>query len=95
MTRSLKRTEYPTASPIEVPSSLGDPLGDGAGGDPTGLGVADHAVDAAARPARQSFGSWVLLPDPVSPATTMTWWSRIASIEFVRVALRSAATRGP
>ena len=24
---------------------------------------------------RQSFGSWVVLPDPVSPATTITWCS--------------------
>jgi hypothetical protein len=27
------------------------------------------------RPAsRQNFGSWVLLPDPVSPATIITGW---------------------
>ena len=26
---------------------------------------------------RQIFGSWVVLPDPVSPATTTTWWSRM------------------
>ena len=36
------------------------------------------------RPAsRQSFGSCVLLPDPVSPATITTWWSRIAASELV------------
>ncbi len=28
---------------------------------------------------RQIFGSWVVLPDPVSPATITTWWSRIAA----------------
>ena len=28
---------------------------------------------------RQILGSWVVLPDPVSPATMTTWWSRIAS----------------
>src|SRR6266511_3250632 len=28
---------------------------------------------------RQIFGSWVVLPDPVSPARTTTWWSRIAA----------------
>src|SRR4029077_15924799 len=28
---------------------------------------------------RQIFGSWVVLPDPVSPATTTTWLSRIAA----------------
>src|SRR5688500_7333413 len=32
------------------------------------------------RPASSSIlGSWVLLPDPVSPATTTTWWSRMAA----------------
>jgi hypothetical protein len=60
------------------PDLLGHPLGDRAGGDPAGLGVADHPVDAAAG-SRHSFGSWVLLPDPVSPATITTWWSRIAA----------------
>ena len=28
---------------------------------------------------RQIFGSWVVFPDPVSPATITTWWSRIAA----------------
>ncbi len=28
---------------------------------------------------RQIFGSWVVLPEPVSPATTTTWWSRMAA----------------
>ena len=28
---------------------------------------------------RQILGIWVVLPDPVSPATTTTWWSRIAA----------------
>ena len=28
---------------------------------------------------RQILGSWVVLPEPVSPATTTTWWSRIAA----------------
>ena len=33
-----------------------------------------------ARPnSRQILGSCVLLPEPVSPATTTTWWSRIVS----------------
>ena len=62
---------------------LGDPLGDAAGGDPPRLGVADHRPTGAAgspRPsARQILGSCVVFPDPVSPATITTWWSRIAS----------------
>ena len=28
---------------------------------------------------RQIFGSWVVLPEPVSPATMTTWWSRMAA----------------
>src|SRR5690606_40739088 len=33
------------------------------------------------RPARrQILGSWVVLPEPVSPATTTTWWSRMAAV---------------
>ena len=35
---------------------------------------------ATPRPSsRQIFGIWVVLPDPVSPAITTTWWSRIAA----------------
>ena len=64
---------------------LGDALGDGARGDPAGLGVADHA--RVPRPSsRQIFGSWVVLPDPVSPATTTTWWSRISAAISSRTA---------
>ncbi len=38
--------------------------------------------DCVRRPrpsSRQIFGSWVVLPDPVSPATITTWWSLIAA----------------
>ena len=28
---------------------------------------------------RQIFGSWVVFPEPVSPATMTTWWSRMAA----------------
>ena len=57
---------------------LGDALGDGAGGDAAGLGVADQP--RTPRPgSRQIFGIWVVLPEPVSPATTTTWWSRMAA----------------
>src|SRR4051794_15669266 len=42
----------------------------------------------AVRPSsRHSFGSCVVLPDPVSPATTTTWWSRIALSRSSRRAL--------
>ena len=32
---------------------------------------------------RQILGSWVVLPDPVSPATITTWWSLIACGDVV------------
>ena len=57
---------------------LGDPRGHGPGRDPAGLGVADLARDPAPS-SRQILGSWVVLPEPVSPATTTTWWSRMAA----------------
>src|SRR5262245_35583063 len=42
-------------------------------------------MPATPRPAsRPNLGSCVLLPDPVSPATTITWWSRIAAIRSSR-----------
>src|SRR5215210_5655655 len=40
---------------------------------------------------RQSFGSCVVLPEPVSPATTTTWWSRIAAIRSSRRALTGSS----
>ena len=44
--RSVKRTAYPT--PAKRHRELfGQPLGDGARGDPPRLGVPDHAADAA------------------------------------------------
>ena len=58
---------------------LGDPLGHAAGRDPARLGVPDHAAARPAPAPGRSSGSWVVLPDPVSPATITTWWSRIAS----------------
>lgn len=76
-TWSVKRTFQPTASPRGV-QLLRHTLGDRAGGDAAGLGVADHAADAAAQ-FRQILGIWVVFPEPVSPATMTTWWSRMAS----------------
>jgi hypothetical protein len=49
---------------------LGHPLGDRPGGDAARLGVADPPSRSRPRPAsRHSLGNWVLLPEPVSPAT--------------------------
>ena len=57
------------------PALLGDPGGQRAGGDAAGLGVADHP-GAAPAGCSAILGSWVVLPEPVSPATTTTWCSR-------------------
>ena len=40
---------------------------------------------------RQIFGSWVVLPEPVSPATTTTWCSAIASRRSSRRALTGSS----
>ena len=64
-------------------SSSAIALGDGAGGDPARLGVADHARARRGRAPGRSSGSWVVLPEPVSPATITTWWSRIAASDVV------------
>ena len=54
---------------------LRDAFGDGAGGEAARLGVADRRPRPSSR---QIFGSWVVLPDPVSPARITTWLSRMA-----------------
>ncbi len=37
-------------------------------------------IPSTPRPSsRQILGSWVVLPEPVSPATITTWWSRMAA----------------
>ena len=38
-------------------------------------------------------GSWVVLPEPVSPATMTTWWSRIGGGDVV-AALADRQLRG-
>ena len=61
---------------------FGDPLGHRPRRDPPRLGVPDHPAALAGPPrpsSRQIFGSWVVFPEPVSPATITTWWSRIAA----------------
>ncbi len=61
---------------------VGDPLGHAARRDPARLGVPDDPALTGPLPrpsSRQILGSWVVFPDPVSPATITTWWSRIAA----------------
>ncbi len=89
--RSLKRIAKPTASPIGTSSSSA---------------IRSATVRAAMRrgwvwpiaprtprpSSRQIFGSWVVLPDPVSPATTTTWLSRIAASRSSRRALTGSSS---
>ena len=77
----MKRTWYPTSSPSEILSSE------------ERRSATDRAAirrgwvwptipprPPAPRPSsRQILGSWVVFPEPVSPATTTTWWSRMAA----------------
>ncbi len=38
-------------------------------------------IPSTPRPSsRQILGIWVVFPEPVSPATITTWWSRMASL---------------
>ena len=76
--RSLKRTAYPTASPSGTPSSCA--IRSATVRAASRRGWVWAIVPAIPRPSsRQIFGSWVVLPLPVSPATMTTWWSRIAA----------------
>ncbi len=88
--RSLKRTAKPTAAPSSTPSSSA---------------IRSDTVRAASRrgwvwaiaprtprpSSRHSLGIWVVLPEPVSPATTTTWLSRIASSRSSRRALTGSS----
>ena len=41
---------------------------------------------------RQILGSWVVLPEPVSPATITTWFSRMAAAISLRRALTGSSS---
>ena len=71
-TWSLKRTWKPTASPTGTPSSSATRRATARAA--MRRGWVQPIIPAAPRPAaRHSLGSWVVLPEPVSPATTTTW----------------------
>ena len=86
-TASVKRTLYPTVDPSGTCSSS----------------LTRSAIVRAAmrrgwvwaievRPSsRQIFGSCVVLPDPVAPATITTWWSRMAAAISSRAALTGSS----
>ena len=40
---------------------------------------------------RQILGIWVVLPEPVSPATITTWWSRMAAAMSSRLVLTGSS----
>ncbi len=77
-TWSVKRTFQPTASPSGEPSSS-------AMRSATARAAIRRGWVCPIRPrtprpsSRQILGIWVVLPEPVSPAMTTTWWSRMAS----------------
>ncbi len=61
------------------PQLTGDTGSEGAGRDAPRLGMAD--VPSTPRPRlRQIFGSWVDLPEPVSPHSTITWCLVISAL---------------
>jgi len=77
-TWSVKRTWKPTSSPSGVESSSATRRATERAA--MRRGCVQPIIPATPRPAaRQSFGSWVVLPEPVSPATTTTGCVRINS----------------
>ncbi|CFE03295.1 Uncharacterised protein [Bordetella pertussis] len=75
--RSLKRTWYPTTSPIGVRSSSAMRLATEVAARRRGW-VWPIILRRPRPSSRQILGSWVVLPDPVSPLTMTTWWAAMA-----------------
>ena len=72
LTLSLNRTFQPTKSPRGVPSSSA--IRSATARAAIRRGCVWPIRPCTPRPAsRQIFGSWVVFPDPVSPATITTW----------------------
>ena len=76
--RSEKRTEYPMASPSSVFVSSAMRRATELAAIRRGW-VWPMAPRTPRPSSRQIFGSWVVLPDPVSPAITTTWWAAMAA----------------
>ena len=89
LTWSVKRTWKPTWSPSWVSSSSATRRATERAASRRGW--VQPISPASPRPAaRQSLGSCVVLPEPVSPATTTTWCSRISlTISSARAAIGS------
>src|SRR3954462_15847926 len=78
--RSVKRTWYPISSPSDVLVSAASRSATERAAIRRGwVWPTIPPRPPAPRPSsRQILGSWVVFPEPVSPATT-TWWSRMAA----------------
>lgn len=68
-----------------VPNLFRDPRRHAARRQPTRLGMADQAVDAAPQ-LRADLRQLGGLPEPVSPAITTTWWAAMAALISSRLA---------
>ncbi len=77
--RSVNRTANPTSAPSSTPHSSA--MRAARVRAAMRRGWVCPIIPVRPRPAASAiFGSWVVLPDPVSPATTTTWWSRRARV---------------
>ena len=89
-TWSVNRTLYPTTSPSSVPSSSA--IRSATVRAASRRGWVWPIIPATPRPrSRQILGICVVFPEPVSPATITTWWSRIAAAMSSRRAVTGRA----
>ena len=89
--RLAKRNLVADLAPELDVQLLGDARGDAGGRDAPRLGDADVRFQPAAH-GEADPGSWVMLPEPVSPATTTTWcWSTAAAISRTRAEIGSSS----
>ncbi len=77
-TWSVKRTFQPTALPSGVFSSSATRSATVRAASRRGW-VCPISPLTPRPSSRQILGIWVVLPEPVSPATITTWWSRMAA----------------
>ena len=84
--RSVNRTLQPTWAPTSTPSSSA--IRSLTVRAAIRRGWVCPIIPSTPRPSsRQILGSWVVLPEPVSPATITTWWSRMSAAISSRTAL--------
>ena len=89
-TWSVKRTLQPTASPTSVCSSSA--MRAATVRAARRRGWVWPIIPRTPRPSsRQILGIWVVFPEPVSPATITTWWSRMAAAMSSRRALTGSS----